>query len=447
MQSIICLLLEFKKFKFSLDSVVCYFVKSYLAPSANFAVFHVCRCPRCTHSTCPHVMFPSTSVAQGAWSHIYSYGRVGLRASKRTLTFFEKPPLKSCRHCTVRSTTRTCLGRVRYGTTQLQTLHCTCMPSVPSTQAPCSTTVNLLILRTAHAIEINISTPCSFRPCHSPGPLHLSLSHHLSRSLPTMACPSLPLTLLLLSLGAACISATAPLPPLSGLRFPPDAYFERTRASMCVSSPAEVRAVFENHFVQLNRCSISGLKAERVPKTQLFLGGMVIRGEKAVDDFFTGLCRPRSKGGLRGLKFVEKKAFIVGNTISVQWVVNAPFLKEPYPGSDAYVTCGGRMLTIVSSFDSAELKFKDWRRRPWGTRVGVACVSGRMFARGGVRVLKRAAWWMFVMPVGPIGNCWLPAQQSHRARICFMVLWRNTLPCDNHMMLHQIMHASGWVYI
>ena len=74
---------------------------------------------------------------------------------------------------------------------------------------------------------------------------------------------------------------------------------------------------------------------------------------------FENLCRPRSKGGLNGLQFREKTSFIVGNVISVQWVADAPFLKEPYVGSDAYVTCGYKILTMVSSFDSAKLKFKD----------------------------------------------------------------------------------------
>lgn len=143
------------------------------------------------------------------------------------------------------------------------------------------------------------------------------------------------------------------------VRFPPDAYFNKAKSSMCVSDPRMVRWVFENHFRQLNNCSVSGLKRERTADTQLFFGPTVVRGEQQVDDVFSGFCQSRSKGGLAGLQFTEQKAFIVGNVISVQWIADAPFLKEPYPGSDAYVTCGYKMLTIVSSFDSTELKFKD----------------------------------------------------------------------------------------
>lgn len=139
---------------------------------------------------------------------------------------------------------------------------------------------------------------------------------------------------------------------------PADAYFDASMASMCVSDPITVRLVFENHFKQLNRCSVPGLKAERTPATQLFFGADLIKGEQAVDDVFTGFCKSRKDGGLNGLKFVEQQAFIVGNVISVKWIADAPFLKKPYPGSDAYVTCGSKMLTIVSSFDGKELQFK-----------------------------------------------------------------------------------------
>lgn len=133
---------------------------------------------------------------------------------------------------------------------------------------------------------------------------------------------------------------------------------DRTFSSKCVSSPEQVRAVFENHFVQLNACNVAGLKRERLPETQLFFGPALIKGEGTVDKTFSDFCKSRSNGGLSGLKFVEKESFIVGNTISVNWVANAPFLAAPYPGSDAYVTCGDKMLTIVSSFDGAELKFR-----------------------------------------------------------------------------------------
>jgi hypothetical protein len=40
-------------------------------------------------------------------------------------------------------------------------------------------------------------------------------------------------------------------------------------------------------------------------------------------------------------------------------VANADFLAEPYRGADAYITDDGLMVSMVSTFDGAELKFKD----------------------------------------------------------------------------------------
>ncbi len=48
----------------------------------------------------------------------------------------------------------------------------------------------------------------------------------------------------------------------------------------------------------------------------------------------------------------------VGDTLMVQWVVNAAFLLEPYKGVDAYVTKDGLMVGQVSTFDFADIKFK-----------------------------------------------------------------------------------------
>jgi hypothetical protein len=41
-----------------------------------------------------------------------------------------------------------------------------------------------------------------------------------------------------------------------------------------------------------------------------------------------------------------------------QWVATAPFLAEPYRGSDAYITHDGYMKAMVSTFDGGALKKK-----------------------------------------------------------------------------------------
>jgi hypothetical protein len=43
---------------------------------------------------------------------------------------------------------------------------------------------------------------------------------------------------------------------------------------------------------------------------------------------------------------------------ATQWVRSAPFLAEPYRGSDAYITRDGYMKAMVSTFDGAALKIK-----------------------------------------------------------------------------------------
>lgn len=153
-----------------------------------------------------------------------------------------------------------------------------------------------------------------------------------------------------LSLASLCV--------ILAQRFPADAYFDEKMASMCVSTPTQVRRVLENDFLQLNTCDLPGLKENRIPETRLFLGANVIKGEAEVDAAYSSFCKDREDGGFKGIQFREIQSFIVGNAISVQWVVDAPFLAQPYGGSGAYVTCGNKVLAVISSFNSSELQFK-----------------------------------------------------------------------------------------
>lgn len=137
-----------------------------------------------------------------------------------------------------------------------------------------------------------------------------------------------------------------------------DVYAAPLKARFCVTDPKVVRAVLHNHFKNLNACNVQGLKNERTRDTQLFAGGSHFKTTKQVDDLFSNFCLPRRKGGFAGLNFTEQGAFIVGNVASVLWRVDAPFLYEPYYGSEAYVTCGRKILTFVSSFEAGELKIK-----------------------------------------------------------------------------------------
>jgi hypothetical protein len=49
---------------------------------------------------------------------------------------------------------------------------------------------------------------------------------------------------------------------------------------------------------------------------------------------------------------------LIGGTFATHWVASAPFLAEPYKGSDAYITKDGLMQAMVTTFDGAALKMK-----------------------------------------------------------------------------------------
>jgi hypothetical protein len=144
------------------------------------------------------------------------------------------------------------------------------------------------------------------------------------------------LTLAVATAGAA---STAPLPPLKA---------QPTAA-----------AVVKEHLSALNACDWNRLMAQYTNKSQIHLpAGVVVKGRKAIGELFAGFVKPHAEGGLCGITFSSEKTFKVDGTISIQWVANAPFLKKPYRGSDAYITKTGFMLGMVSTFDGAALKFK-----------------------------------------------------------------------------------------
>jgi hypothetical protein len=119
-----------------------------------------------------------------------------------------------------------------------------------------------------------------------------------------------------------------------------------------------VQKVIDEHLDALNKCDWSRLMAQYPDDVEIHLpDGNVVKGRDKVGELFAGFCKARPDG-LKGLKFTSEKSFLVGNTLNVQWRAEAPFLAEPYKGSDAYVTRGGLMAAQVTTFDGAKLKFK-----------------------------------------------------------------------------------------
>ncbi|HET9468744.1 MAG TPA: nuclear transport factor 2 family protein [Vicinamibacterales bacterium] len=115
------------------------------------------------------------------------------------------------------------------------------------------------------------------------------------------------------------------------------------------SSP---KAVVDEHLDALNKGDWTRLMAQYPDDVEIFLpDGVVVRGRDAVGEGFAGLVTPFAEGGLFGVTFIPEHVFTVGDTVNLQWRVEAPFLKEPYRGADAYVTRDGLMVAQVSTFD------------------------------------------------------------------------------------------------
>lgn len=116
--------------------------------------------------------------------------------------------------------------------------------------------------------------------------------------------------------------------------------------------------VLAEHLDALNQCDWNRLVAQYPEDAEIHLpDGVILKGRQKVGDLFNGFCKDRPNG-LRGLKFTVQTSFKVGNTFNVMWKADAPFLAEPYIGSDAYVTRNGMMAAMVTTFDGSKLKFK-----------------------------------------------------------------------------------------
>jgi hypothetical protein len=85
---------------------------------------------------------------------------------------------------------------------------------------------------------------------------------------------------------------------------------------------------------------------------------MIVKGRQALGDLFAGFCKDPKDGGLKGIHFQPEHSTTIDGTFATQWVATAPFLAEPYRGSDAYITHDGYMQAMVSTFDGGALKRK-----------------------------------------------------------------------------------------
>lgn len=117
--------------------------------------------------------------------------------------------------------------------------------------------------------------------------------------------------------------------------------------------------VVEEHLAAFSACDWNRLMAQFPDKVEFFApNGQVVKGREALGRMFAQVVKPPSEGGTCGLKITPEHIFVVGETVNVQWRADAPFLKEPYRGADAYETHNGFMAAQVTTFDQAQLKMR-----------------------------------------------------------------------------------------
>ena len=119
------------------------------------------------------------------------------------------------------------------------------------------------------------------------------------------------------------------------------------------------QAVLDEHLDALNHCDWNRIVAQYPDDAQINLpGGTIVKGRQAIGDLFAGFCKDPKEGGLKGITFKAEQSTKIGDVFATQWVATAPFLAEPYKGSDAYITKDGYMQAMVSTFDGGALKMK-----------------------------------------------------------------------------------------
>ncbi len=135
--------------------------------------------------------------------------------------------------------------------------------------------------------------------------------------------------------------------------------FDASQVSDTLVRERTPEAVLAQHLDALNGCDWVGLMQQYPDSYELRLpGGTVVKGRTEAAATFGGFVEPVSAGGLCGITFSEISHQTTGGTIAVTWKADAPFLAEPYYGADAYITDDGLMVSMVSTFDGTQLKFK-----------------------------------------------------------------------------------------
>lgn len=117
-----------------------------------------------------------------------------------------------------------------------------------------------------------------------------------------------------------------------------------------------VRGRFWNHRLGGGSAHHAPSDPPRPSVTFFGTGGYVARGRDDVEGMYKAFCK---RDGWAPFRFQVLEAHRLGSTLFVRYRFTSPKLARPYVGSDAYGTCGDKLVRIVSTFDESELKTRD----------------------------------------------------------------------------------------
>jgi hypothetical protein len=120
-----------------------------------------------------------------------------------------------------------------------------------------------------------------------------------------------------------------------------------------------LQKIIAEHFAAFNTCDWQRLMAQ-YDDDMAFLSkdGAVVKGRQAIGEMFRKALAPHSAGGVCGITLTPEQTIVVGNTANIVWRADAPFLAEPYRGSEAFETRNGLLVVQVTTWDPSAMKMK-----------------------------------------------------------------------------------------
>ena len=118
--------------------------------------------------------------------------------------------------------------------------------------------------------------------------------------------------------------------------------------------------IVDEHIAALNACDQERIMAQYPENAEIHLAdGVILEGREQIASLFVSFCKSPDQGGLGGMEIIPERTTVFGNTVNVMWRAEAPYLSEPYKGSDAFTTLDGLMQAQVTTFDGRDMKMAE----------------------------------------------------------------------------------------